>query len=159
MKVLEHLGEALEATCVLLFGADWRVGVFTGFLVALSSTAVVLGLLSQRAETDTPSGRLSLGILIFQDLAIVAMVLVVPLLGGETSSASDVLLVLGKAILLVVGILFLARRAVPWMLEWIARTRRQELFGRSDLLRHRMDYELGRREPRSRCLSRRPRGE
>lgn len=119
---------ALTVGIVLLFGAGWEAGVFTGFLVALSSTAVVLGLLSQRAETDTPSGRLSLGILIFQDLAIVGMVLVIPLLGGQTGGGLGVLFVLGKAILLVFAILFLARLAVPWVLEWVARTRRQELF-------------------------------
>ena len=119
---------ALTIGVVLIFGVDWKIGVFTGFLVALSSTAVVLGLLSERAETDTPSGRLSLGILIFQDLAIVAMVLVIPLLGGEGGTGAGVLLLLGKAALLVVAILFLARIAVPWVLDWVARSRRQELF-------------------------------
>ncbi len=118
----------LTVGVVVSFGAGWELGIFTGFLVALSSTAVVLGLLSQRAETDTPFGRLSLGILIFQDLAIVAMVLVIPLLGGEATGVGGILTVLGKAVLLIFAILFLARRAVPWILEWIARTRRQELF-------------------------------
>lgn len=118
----------LTVGVVLIFGVDWKVGVFTGFLVALSSTAIVLGLLSERAETDTPAGRLSLGILIFQDLAIVAMVLIIPLLGGEGGTGVGVLLLLGKAVLLVVAILFLARIAVPRVLEWVARSRRQELF-------------------------------
>ncbi len=110
------------------FGVDWRVGVYTGCLVALSSTAIVLGLLGERDEIDTPTGRLSLAILIFQDLAIVGMVLVVPMLAGDGGSVNEVLWVFAKAILLIAGVLFLARSAVPWILEHVAYTRRQELF-------------------------------
>ncbi len=119
---------AITTAVVVAFGVDWRTGVFTGFLVALSSTAIVLGLLSERAETDTPAGRLSLGILIFQDLAIIGMVLLVPLLGGEDQTPLDVGFVLVRALVVVVGVVFFARLVVPRILEWIARTRRQELF-------------------------------
>lgn len=111
-----------------LFGVDWQTGLFTGCLVALSSTAIVLGLLSERAETDTPSGKLSLGILIFQDLAIIAMVLLVPLLGGEGSGGLGLLWVLLRALLIVTAVVLLARLVVPRVLNWVARTRRQELF-------------------------------
>ena len=119
---------AVTAAAVLVFGADWRTAIYTGLLVALSSTAIVLGLLSERAETDTPAGRLTLGILIFQDLAVVAMVMLVPLLGGEGESPLDILFVLARAILVVSVVVFLARLAVPRVLEWVARTRRQDLF-------------------------------
>src|SRR6185369_12899729 len=53
---------------LLLFGVEWRAGLFTGFLVALSSTAIVLKLLADRAETNAPHGQVALGLLIFQDL-------------------------------------------------------------------------------------------
>ena len=119
---------AVTTAVLVIFGVEWRTGVFTGFLIALSSTAIVLGLLSERAQTDTPAGRLSLGILIFQDLAIIAMVLMVPLLGGEDQTALDVGIVLVRAIVVVVGVVFFARLVVPRILEWVARTRRQELF-------------------------------
>lgn len=119
---------AVTVVVLLFFGVDWRTGVFSGFLVALSSTAIVLGLLSERAETDTPSGRLSLGILIFQDLAIIAMVLLVPLLGGDDQTPLDVGIVLLRAIAVVVGVVFFARLVVPRILEWVVGTRRQELF-------------------------------
>lgn len=112
----------------LLLNVDWKIGVYTGFLVALSSTAIILGLLSEQNKTDTPVGRLSLAVLIFQDFAIIAMVLLVPLLSGESSTTSDILIVLGKAILLIAAIIFLARKLVPWILEKVAQTRRQELF-------------------------------
>lgn len=113
---------------MLAFGLDIKAGIYTGCLVALSSTAIVLGLLSERGETDTPTGRLSLAILIFQDLAIIFMVLIIPILAGEGSSALDIGLILGKAVLLIVGILVLARKVVPWLLGIVARTGRQELF-------------------------------
>jgi CPA2 family monovalent cation:H+ antiporter-2 len=119
---------ALVAGVLLAFGVSWQAGVYTGCLVALSSTAIVLGLLAERDETDTPTGQLSLAILIFQDLAIVAMVLLVPILAGESSTLGEVLWVLGKAGLLIAAVLVLARRVVPWILEKIAHTRRQELF-------------------------------
>jgi len=119
---------ALVAGTLLAFGVNWQAGVYTGCLVALSSTAIVLGLLAERDETDTPAGRLSLAILIFQDLAIVVMVLLVPMLAGEGGTAGALFLVLGKALLLITVVLVLARRVVPWILERVAHTRRQELF-------------------------------
>ncbi len=109
-------------------GVGWRECVYTGFLVALSSTAIVLGLLTQRGETDTPSGRLTLAALIFQDLAVVAMVLLIPILGGQATSAGELAWVFVRAVLLIVGVLVLARRLVPRLLERVAHTRREELF-------------------------------
>ncbi|WP_138430944.1 cation:proton antiporter domain-containing protein [Fodinibius saliphilus] len=110
------------------FGVSLDTAIYTGFLVALSSTAIVLGLFTQRGETDTPVGQLSLAVLIFQDLAIIVMVLLVPILAGQSKSAIDVVWILGKAVLLITGVIILARRIVPWILEKVAQTRRQELF-------------------------------
>lgn len=109
-------------------GAGLRDGLFTGGLVALSSTAVVLGLLAERGETDTPAGQVALGVLIFQDLAIVLMVLLLPVLGGAAGSPAEIAWALSKAALVVAGVLVFARRVVPPVLEAIAHTRRQELF-------------------------------
>jgi len=119
---------AAVALGLMAFGVSWQAGVYTGCLVALSSTAIVLGLLGERDETDTPTGQLALALLIFQDLAIVGMVLLVPILAGEGGTPLDVAFVLGKAGLLIAVVLVLARRGVPWLLEQIVRTRRQELF-------------------------------
>jgi monovalent cation:H+ antiporter-2, CPA2 family len=112
----------------LLLGIDAQVAIFTGFLVALSSTVIVLEVLSKRQEIDTVVGRLAVAMLIFQDLAIVGMVLLVPVLGGEHGPPLDALRALGQALLVIGGVLVLARRVVPWLLERIAYTRRQELF-------------------------------
>ncbi|MFH5885307.1 cation:proton antiporter [Halalkalibaculum sp. DA3122] len=110
------------------FGVSLSSSIYTGFLVALSSTAIVLGLFSQRNETDTPTGQLSLAVLIFQDLAIIVMVLLIPILAGQSESTLDLLLILGKAVLLIVLVIVLARRIVPWILEKVAKTRKRELF-------------------------------
>ncbi len=118
------------SVALILWGFDigWNIGIYTGCLVALSSTAIILGLLSDEDKTDTPSGQLSLGVLIFQDLAIIVMVLLVPILAGQSQSGIEVFWILAKAIFLIALVLLLAERVVPWILEKVAKTRRQELF-------------------------------
>lgn len=119
---------AAVAGIAAAFGVGWNSAVYTGFLVALSSTAIILGLLNDRHETETPTGQLSLAVLIFQDLSIILMVLLVPMLAGSGGSLGNVALALGKAAALIAAVIVLARRLVPWLLEKIAATRRQELF-------------------------------
>ena len=113
----------------LPFGVDWRNGLFTGCLVALSSTAIVLKLLADRRATDGALGQQSIAILIFQDLAVVAMVLLVPML-GDTGDASALGLAwaLVKAAAIVGAVLVFARRVVPPILEAVARTCSPEIF-------------------------------
>ena len=111
-----------------LLGIDWRTGFYTGALIALSSTAIVLKVLGDRAEMTSPKGQLSLGILIFQDLAIVALVLIVPMLAGGGGSALGVAKGLGIAVLIIVLIVLVARRIMPEILERVARTCSQEIF-------------------------------
>jgi CPA2 family monovalent cation:H+ antiporter-2 len=110
-------------------GVEMRLALFSGLVVAVgSSTAIVLSVLSDRQETDTVIGRLAIAILILQDLATVAVVLLIPVLGEGHGSFWQALLALGRALLLVGGTLFLARRIMPSLLERVARTRRQDLF-------------------------------
>lgn len=113
---------------LLLFGVDWRAALFTGCLISLSSTAIVLKLLSDRGETNTEPGQIALGLLIFQDLAVVLMVLVVPMLGGEGETMGSLGLTLLTAAGVVAGVLLLARRVMPLLLEAVARTCSQEIF-------------------------------
>jgi CPA2 family monovalent cation:H+ antiporter-2 len=103
--------------------------MFTGFFISLSSTAIVLKLLQERAEVDTPYGRTALAILIFQDIAIVPMMLLVPLLTGATGNVTEsLMMMLAKGIGIMVLVIFGARKMVPYMLYQIARTRSRELF-------------------------------
>ena len=113
---------------LLVVGVGVGPAVFTGFLVALSSTAIVLKVLAERAEADTPVGRVALAMLLFQDLAIVVMALLVPVLAGEGGSPLGVAWALLKAALVVAAVLVGTRRVVPFVLERIAETRRTELF-------------------------------
>jgi CPA2 family monovalent cation:H+ antiporter-2 len=110
------------------FGVNWKTGVFTGFLVALSSTAIVLKLLSDRGETNELHGQVALGLLIFQDLAIIVMVLLVPILSGSGGAVSGILAALGKALAIIILILLFARRLMPKVLEKVALTCSPELF-------------------------------
>ena len=125
-----QVGLATLATLGLLavFGVNWRAGLFAGFLVALSSTAIVLKLLGDRSETDSTQGQVGLGLLIFQDLAIIVMALLVPMLGGTGGSALSVVWALAKALLIIAVVLIFARRLMPKVLEMVARTCSPELF-------------------------------
>ena len=125
-----QVGLATGVTIGLLmaFGVGWQAALFTGFLVALSSTAIVLKLLADRGETNTEHGQVALGLLIFQDLAIIVMVLLVPMLAGTGGTALDLGIALGTAALLIAAVLVIARRVMPRVLEAVARTCSPELF-------------------------------
>lgn len=126
--------QLLGVVCLTLIGGffvglTFQEALFWGLLLSLSSTAIVLKSLAERRENDTLHGRSTIGILIFQDLAVVAMMLMTPLLGGKESEGTmEILLTLllsaGVVILIVIG----ARVAVPWLLEHIVKTRSRELF-------------------------------
>lgn len=104
-------------------------GLFFGYLVALSSTAIVLKLLLDRRELDAPHGRMLLGILIFQDLAVVPMLLSLPTLSaGGSAGLVPVLLATGKTILTAGALLVAARVLVPRFIGALAGTRQKEIF-------------------------------
>ncbi|MEP7339807.1 MAG: cation:proton antiporter [Acidobacteriota bacterium] len=136
IKRLIFLGGGLQvvlaslATMGLLaaFGVNWRAGLFTGFLVALSSTAIVLKVLGDRSETNSEQGQVGLGLLIFQDLAIIVMVLLVPMLSGTGGSAIGIVWALAKALAIIFLVLFFARKLMPKILEKVAETCSPELF-------------------------------
>jgi len=108
---------------------NWRVSLFLGFLIALSSTAIVLKVLTDSGEIDAPHGRLATGVLIFQDLCVVPIMLVLPFLAGKAAGGPvGLLLALGKAALVVVGVVLAARTIVPRALAAILKTRSRELF-------------------------------
>ena len=101
-----QLGLTIVAATALmgLLGIDWRTGFYSGALIGLSSTAIVLRVLGERSELTSAKGQLSLGILIFQDLAIVALVLVLPLLAGEGGSPAAIVRSLVTALVIVAAI-------------------------------------------------------
>jgi CPA2 family monovalent cation:H+ antiporter-2 len=121
---------ATVAVAVLGFGEPGRHAVFHGFLVAMSSTAIVLRALAERRETDAPHGRMMVGVLVFQDLCVVPMMLLVPMLGAGAGPASPLAIAfaLAKAAAIVVGTVVLARLVAPRVLGIVAATRQRELF-------------------------------
>jgi CPA2 family monovalent cation:H+ antiporter-2 len=103
--------------------------VFYGFLVSLSSTAVVLKILSDRNETDTPQGRISLGILIFQDMAIVPMIALVPVLASVRAASPAAIIIRFLLSAGAIGAVFaVARFLMPKVLHLVVRTRIREIF-------------------------------
>lgn len=112
-----------------LVGLSWRQGIFWGFLLSLSSTAIVLKALADRGDSDSIHGRVTIGILIFQDLAVVPMMLLTPILASQGDGASlSILVTLGKSVLVVGLVIAAAWYAVPKLLEHIVRSRSRELF-------------------------------
>lgn len=122
------LTTGIVAGVVAAAGVEWRTAVFTGLLVSLSSTAIVLKVLAERRATTSPVGNVSVALLIFQDLAIVAMVLAVPLLGGQITGPADVLIAFAKAAGIVVAVLVVARTVVPALLRYVSRIQSAEVF-------------------------------
>src|SRR5437763_4105298 len=120
---------ALGAGLAMALHVNWRVSLLLGCLVALSSTAIVLKGLTDKGEIDAPHGRLATGVLIFQDLCVVPMMLILPFLAGRSGGGAGALLLpLVKAVLVVIGVLVLARTVVPRALAEILKTRSRELF-------------------------------
>jgi len=120
---------AIALTGGLLAGLPVPQAIFWGFLLSLSSTAIVLKALAASGDSDSPHGRATIGILVFQDLAVVPMILLTPILASPSDGAlSSVLLTLGKSILVVGCIVTGAWFAVPRLLEHIVRSRSRELF-------------------------------
>ncbi|MDP2234883.1 MAG: cation:proton antiporter [Bacteroidales bacterium] len=110
-------------------GLSTPQAIFMGFLIALSSTAIVLKMLHEKGQMASPHGRIALAILIFQDLIVVPMILVTPMLAGNGGNLwLTGLILLAKFALVVILLIVLARYAVPVLLDKVVKTRSRELF-------------------------------
>jgi CPA2 family monovalent cation:H+ antiporter-2 len=111
------------------YDLNWKASVFIGFLTALSSTAIVLKILQDRSEITSNYGRTVLGILIFQDVILVPLMLFTPFLGGAEVDYSGQLVLLAIKSIIIIGFLYVGNRwLMPKLLHKIAMTRNQELF-------------------------------
>jgi len=112
-----------------LLGHPWNESLFIGFLFSLSSTAIVLKVLQDRAEISAPHGRNALAILIFQDIIVVPMMLFSPIIVGQSENVTNsILMLLLKTAVVVVITILSARYLVPRLMFVIAKTRSKELF-------------------------------
>jgi CPA2 family monovalent cation:H+ antiporter-2 len=118
-----------------VFHYEWTESLFVGFLTALSSTAVVLKLLQERSELTSHHGKTIVGILIFQDIILIPLLLFTPMLGGATADVGhDLLILMLKTIGIMIFIWAGTRWLMPKILHLIAMTRSHELFLMSLLL-------------------------
>jgi CPA2 family monovalent cation:H+ antiporter-2 len=110
-------------------GMPFNEALIFGFIVSLSSTAIVMKILQEKGEVDSIQGRTLLGILIFQDLAIIPMMLISPLLVGKGGPDLTALpLQIGKVALIILIIIAMARWVIPAFLFRVAREKNRELF-------------------------------
>jgi CPA2 family monovalent cation:H+ antiporter-2 len=127
----------ITATFVIMHFLDmaYNKALFIGFLVALSSTAIVLKTLQDRGELDSAQGRVTLSILIFQDIVIAPMMIFTPLIaGGAGDFTYSIIALLIKGIAVVAIVVLLARYVVPKVLFQLVRTRSREIFLLSTVL-------------------------
>ncbi|WP_410500268.1 monovalent cation:proton antiporter-2 (CPA2) family protein [Chitinibacter sp. S2-10] len=120
---------ALVGSAALLLGLSWQVGLALGAAMAMSSTAMVSKLLTDRNELQTPHGQNAFGILLFQDLAVVPFLIMIPVLGQPaeqlTSSLGFAAL---KIIVVLTLLLWLGQKLMrPWF-NLVARQHSSELF-------------------------------
>ncbi len=109
-----QIGGSVGVMLLLRSVLDWNLGVavLLGFVVALSSTAVVIKTLESSGELTTAAGRVTLGVLVAQDMAVVPMALVLEGMGAEGWTASDVARLVASVVFMVLLVLFLVRRQV-----------------------------------------------
>ncbi len=114
---------------VAFFGSvsTWRLGLFAGLFVALSSTAIVLQELGTLNQLDSPHGRLVVGVMLFQDLCIVGLLLLVPILSGMTP-LSAVPGVLAKAAAAIGVVAIVSKFVLPILFRLVGRSGRREAF-------------------------------
>ena len=118
----------LTATCVV-FGMTWNAAILIGSAGALSSTVLVFKALAEWGQTAAPHGRRAIGILLFQDVALVPLMLLVPLLTkqGESPTAAAYVLLAGKSSIFVAAVVAARHLIGRWIVPALARLRSVEL--------------------------------
>ncbi|MGS0741223.1 glutathione-regulated potassium-efflux system protein KefC [Glaciimonas sp. GG7] len=120
----------LALSCTAIgFGVDWKIALIAALGMSLSSTAIVLATLAERKLTTTPAGSASFSILLFQDIAAIPMIAIVPLLGVAAIHGSGAgWLDAGKTVAVIVTLIFGGRFLVRPLIRMIAKTGLREIF-------------------------------
>jgi len=112
-----------------MYDMNWKSGIFIGFMAALSSSALVLKILQDRSEITSNYGRTVLGILIFQDLMLVPLLLFSDFLGNKPVDVSEQLFSMVLKTIVIIGFVYAGNKWIfPKLLHVIAKARSQELF-------------------------------
>jgi glutathione-regulated potassium-efflux system ancillary protein KefC len=123
----------------LLLGADWRLALVAGMGLALSSTAIALQVMGERNTLPTRSGQAAFSILLFQDVAAIPILALLPLLGqtaqsSQSAAPADTALAALKIVGTIAAIVVGGRLALRPLFRWIARSRTPEIFTAASLL-------------------------
>ena len=126
-------GNALLALGVGWLGVQWNLGwqgaIVLGSAMAMSSTAIVVKLMAERLELESEHGKRVMGVLLFQDLAVVPLLVLIPALGASGSDMARTLaLALLKATVLLTLLLVGGQKVMRWWLTMVARRKSEELF-------------------------------
>src|SRR6267378_4971545 len=112
-----------------MFGAPWQAALALGGAIAMSSTAIVLRVLAERMQLETPHGRDIFGVLLFQDLAVVPLLILIPAIAeGSGELAQRLAGALAKATLVLGVVLFFGQKLMRGWFHVVARRRSHELF-------------------------------
>ena len=120
---------ALGVAGTMLAGYDWRTGLVVSGVVAMSSTAIVSKALAERMQLHAPHGRVIMGVLLFQDLAVIPLLVLIPALaldGGRIAGAIGV--ALAKAAVVLALVLFVGQRLMRPLFNVVAKQKSSELF-------------------------------
>jgi len=128
------LSGAVLAVGALALGLSWQAALVAGFGLSLSSTAFALQLLGERGQLATPMGQTAFGILLFQDLAVIPLLAVMPLLGASEGAVEASWVPVAKAAGLVLLVVLVGRTLLRPAFRLVASARSQEVFTASALL-------------------------
>jgi len=109
-------------------GLDWVASLWFGAVISSSNTMIVLKTLSARGLMGTLSSRVMLGVFVVQDLCVMALMLVLPYLGGNGFDATALIFAIVRAALFLGAMLLIGTRVIPWLMRRIARWESRELF-------------------------------
>lgn len=120
---------ALAAGLIMLMGVNWQLGIALGGVFAMSSTAVITKLLAERMQLDSPHGREIMGVLLFQDLAVVPLLVIIPSLTQPPERLAVLLgIALLKAVVVLAVILVFGQRLMRKWFHFVARAKSSEVF-------------------------------
>src|SRR5215475_11562755 len=119
------LSGAVLAIGALALGLSWQAALVAGFGLSLSSTAFALQLLGERNQLATPMGQTAFGILLFQDLAVIPLLAVMPLLGASGGAMESSWVPVAKAVGLVVAVVVVGRTLLRPAFRLVASARSQ----------------------------------
>ena len=138
LGLLQVLLTMLATTAVLLgltwlapglWGMGWQTALALSGALAMSSTAIIVKLMTERLELESEHGKRVMGVLLFQDLAVVPLLVLIPALAAPTEALPATLLLAGvKAVVLITLLLVGGQRVMRWWLTLVARRQSEELF-------------------------------